>query len=822
MLMLAAFMLLAEPGQAVLVVQKEAIALEDLPTTLHEKDEKYGYNNVIVVKDDKGEKDETGEKGEKDEKDEKARPLAKLQEDKPARSGKQADWMTKTGDAKPAIKGTKAKNSQITVIVNMIQKVKDSSLADLRRAGKAYDEAACRCQDQMASAMQSMGENKEVLAMHRDLVKKYSAEIGSLKATTKQLAKDIKGLAAELKENEDTRATELPAFTKAKFNLDENIRSMGEAIKILGKPTAAKLSDHVYSAGSFLSIAFSTQDKLMSVVSQIKPMVTAGALPSNMQAEDVEVLKNFLAAPGKYVSGGTGTSALQVGTPGHFGNPSAQIDGIVKAMQDGFQADLATAVDDEANSIKAYESLKLVKSQEKFTFEQELQRSSGVLADTTKDMSSSKTLLDQTAKADASDKKFFETTTAACKESAQMWSVSRRMRTEEIAGLDRAMYELGSEYVSTGKAAEAVKKAVLAPPPSLAAFFIQLQETGMIKQQQRTNLQLQQGLMKMFSKLKTLALKSHSVNVALVALEAKASQSGVFDKLLPQIDGMIAVLRKEEQDDIKKRDYCENTLKDIRNDQSDLDIDIVQTNTAIGRINAKNKALDDYSTKITAHIGAIGRVINSEKLARKKEKALYLEEEADKKKAISMIGNAIVALENIYKNQFKLLQIQDKPQIQARFKPQIQAAEVATGMPLGKSASGNKDETNIVVNMMTMLVQDITNEVEEDKVDDAANQKTHNKKVAGLNEKIQAQQALRTNALKDKASGSAKKADLDAFNASNFQDKTTADTKKASVDAECAHLLVSKGFHVRRSNRKVEMQGLSDAKDVLAGGLPTL
>jgi len=36
----------------------------------------------------------------------------------------------------------------------------------------------------------------------------------------------------------------------------------------------------------------------------------------------------------------------------------------------------------------------------------------------------------------------------------------------------------------------------------------------------------------------------------------KESQSGVFDKLLPKIDDMVAVLRKEEQDDIKKKSYC--------------------------------------------------------------------------------------------------------------------------------------------------------------------------------------------------------------------------------------------------------------------------
>merc|ERR1740117_1494753 len=121
-----------------------------------------------------------------------------------------------------------------------------------------------------------------------------------------------------------------------------------------------------------------------------------------------------------------------------------------------------------------------------------------------------------------------------------------------------------------------------------------------------------------------------------------------------------------------------------------------------------------------------------------------------------------------------------------------------------------------------MLQQDIDNEIKEDKDDDDGSQKTFEKKIKGLKAKQMTQEALRTGALKDKAANDVKTADLTTARASSTQDQRTTATKKTGVDAECAHLLVSRGFATRRSNRKVEMQGLSDAKDVLAGGLPTL
>jgi len=127
---------------------------------------------------------------------------------------------------------------------------------------------------------------------------------------------------------------------------------------------------------------------------------------------------------------------------------------------------------------------------------------------------------------------------------------------------------------------------------------------------------------KVFSSLKALALKSHSAHIALIAIEAKQSEAGVFDKLMPKIDGMIAVLRKEEQDDIKKRDYCENTLKDIANDQGDLATEISHTDIKLVATGRKNADLDAYITKVTAKIEKTKRVITNEKNERKKREAI--------------------------------------------------------------------------------------------------------------------------------------------------------------------------------------------------------
>jgi len=696
------------------------------------------------------------------------------------------------GDGPP--EPAKAKNKQVTVIVDMLQKVKQTTQQDLVAAGKHYDTAACACTDSLAETAADMGQNAEVISKNRALMKKYSSEIGALAATNAQLKKDISQNTAALKENEDTRTAESADYVKKKFNLESNVESMASAVEIV---SPAKKAEPSFLSASVESKV--TEVKLMSMVSQIRPMVLQGHFPSSMLSTDIEVLKSFLDAPQKFAPGAI--SELQTGNPhGDFGNPSAQIDGIMKAMHDGFAADLATANSDEADSLKAYEALKLSKSQEQFTLKQELQRTTAAHADTNKDLQTSKTLLDQTAAADAADKKSFDATKTSCKNKAKAWSLTNRMRTEEIASLDRAMYQLGGSYVDTQKINAEVMHAAPAPAPApaLAAGLLQRQSG-----KEASNSFHKSGekvtAMSAYLKLQALAIKSKSVDVALIAVLAKSSK-GVFDKLFPRIDDMIGVLRKEEQDDITKKGYCETTLKDISNDQGDLDTDITQAGNAKSAVGAKIKDLDESIKKVSDQITKIDRVLAHEKIMRDEEKQLHQADIADKQKSVSMMQNAVDELSKGFKNGAALIQ--------------------EHGHSLG--APTEKGETNIIFSMLAMLMQDVENGIKEDNADDLTAQGDYDKKMAALNARRNSNSALRIESLKDRSAKNAKDADLDELVTSKLADKDVASTKQSGVLAECAHLIVSNGFKTRRDNRKVEIVGLQEAKEVLAGGLPTL
>merc|ERR1719487_1265385 len=94
---------------------------------------------------------------------------------------------------------------------------------------------------------------------------------------------------------------------------------------------------------------------------------------------------------------------------------------------------------------------------------------------------------------------------------------------------------------------------------------------------------------KAYNQLKGLAAQFRSRSVAKIAVEVKTG--GHFDKVIVMIDEMIALLRKEEQEDIEHRDRCENSENANKNEMEDLKGSIKKTKNALKRMGNTEKEL---------------------------------------------------------------------------------------------------------------------------------------------------------------------------------------------------------------------------------------
>merc|ERR1719478_1639363 len=76
--------------------------------------------------------------------------------------------------------------------------------------------------------------------------------------------------------------------------------------------------------------------------------------------------------------------------------------------------------------------------------------------------------------------------------------------------------------------------------------------------------------MKAYGVLKEQAKKAHSLRLAALAATVRTAGHGHFDAVIKEIDKMIQVLKDEEADDIKQRDWCKQSYFENSEEKAEL------------------------------------------------------------------------------------------------------------------------------------------------------------------------------------------------------------------------------------------------------------
>merc|ERR1719310_2491549 len=85
-----------------------------------------------------------------------------------------------------------------------------------------------------------------------------------------------------------------------------------------------------------------------------------------------------------------------------------------------------------------------------------------------------------------------------------------------------------------------------------------------------------------YAKLRTIAAKHQSRDMEEIMTALK--EGGHFDKVITMIDAMIALLRKEEQEDISHKDRCDREENGNKNDLEDADSAIFKSKENLERM----------------------------------------------------------------------------------------------------------------------------------------------------------------------------------------------------------------------------------------------
>merc|ERR1719316_1027824 len=147
----------------------------------------------------------------------------------------------------------------------------------------------------------------------------------------------------------------------------------------------------------------------------------------------------------------------------------------------------------------------------------------------------------------AEDKEFFETTRQSCKDKSDSWDERGRMRTEELAGINKALEILTSDDArATFQSATETRPQDTFGSAGVDVAFVQVSEESTPRG-------------KAYKALKKSIDATRSLRLVRLAVAVRTATTGHFDDVITEIDTMLQTLKDEEKGDIQQRDWCIET-----------------------------------------------------------------------------------------------------------------------------------------------------------------------------------------------------------------------------------------------------------------------
>jgi len=661
----------------------------------------------------------------------------------------------------------------VTKVVELIQELKAKIEADGKAEQKVYDKFACWCEKTTARKAGAIEEAKTSIEELSEKVLNLKGKTATLKAEIAQLEKDISGNIEGTKEATTIREKETADYSQERSDLEQAIGALERAIGILtgaGEKPASALQ----------------QAEILSVAAGVR-----GALrfaPSDVSDDDKKMVENFVHDPMKFYGHPKGSLA-QVKNPfGDYAPASGAIQGMLKGMYDSMTSDLESKNADQAIKQKQFEELTATKNAELATLKATLEKKKETLGEDTKTMTDSAVERDETQAQLKADEKFFEETKSACKAKADDWAERSRLRTEELAGINKAIEILTSDEAQ-------------------ATFG---RATSMLLQSSQTHKTGSPAKAKAYQALKTVAKKHHSLRMAAMAAMVQTATEGHFDVVIGSVDKMIAELRAEEQDDIDLRDYCQDAENKVENEIEDLQHKATNIQGLIDRLNAKKKEIQADIKQTESDIAATEDAMAEALSTRNSENEDFKAALKDDMDAVALLASAIDAMTSFYKNNKLPLGLLAKKEDPEYAVDPDKAPETFSEPYGGRSSEGGG-----ITSILGYIKEDLENEIGTSKKAEAASQKEFEEQRAAATQVLADLNAKKTSLEGMEAETDEKIADATEDKESTLTMKENKEKYRESLKPKCDWM---KGaFDTRREKRRTEMNGLLEAKASLAG-----
>jgi septal ring factor EnvC (AmiA/AmiB activator) len=513
----------------------------------------------------------------------------------------------------------------------------------------------------------------------------------------------------------------------------------------------------------------------------------------DMSSVDREMLASFLSAKSGYAPA------------------SGEIVGILKQMDDEMKADLASATEAEEAGIKAFDGLVAAKNKEINALTKSIETKTARVGELAVKTAEFENDLEDTKEDLEESKKFLADLEVNCENKKTEWAEYGKMQAQELLALADTIKVLNDD-----DALELFKKTL----PSGASSFLQIQVSDKAQRAQA---------------LETLRA-SKDPRVDLLAVALRGGKVG-FGKIIKLIDELVVTLKKEQEADTEKKEWCESEIdktednkKVLQNEVSDLETAIDDAKEQITTLKTEIEALDDG-------IRALDKEVGDYTDQRKEEHDEYAETLASNSAAVDLLKFAMNRLNKFYNPKLykppPKRELSEDEQITLNMGGTLAPTEAPGGIagtgisaiqdgaappppPAANLAYKKKgEESNGVIQMIKTIIADVEKEIQVAKLEEKDAQRDYEKFMADA----KAKRAEDSKSQSDKEGALAETTETLVSSEEGLKNKKIElmETEKAlgGLHADCDWLL--KYYDARAEARTGEIEALGKAKDVLNG-----
>jgi predicted nucleic acid-binding Zn-ribbon protein len=585
----------------------------------------------------------------------------------------------------------------------------------------------------------------------------FTSERGDL---TSQLA----ALNADLEKAADIRAKEHEDFLAAKDEMEKAIAALEKAVDVLGKGTEGT------EEGTLLATKFDLR-KVVDLGRNMLSDKDAKFLEKVLDGETPDVDWKKLNRKATFKM--------------KYKGRSFKIQEILADMLQTFEDNLEEAKTKEADTESSYQKLKGAKEDEKSATEQAASDMSKETAARNQALAESNEERDALTDQKTNDEKFIEQTEEAHSTKLGEWKERKRLRTEELASISKAIGILTSD-----DARDLFKKSM----DSQGYLFLQ-KSADACSPKHRAR--------KAVALIKKVGTELKSTKFAALATKISMSAGGHFDAIIKDLEEQAKQLNAEEEVDLGKKEQCEEDRQKntkIAKEQSQK----IDDQTAF--IDRKNEFIADLNKKIAdanQEIDDLNTELAEAREQRGLEKTAYDGNKAADESAVGLIEQTMAVLNKFYEDNGLAL---------------VQGPGDAPPPPpqtWSEPYGGAQGESNGIQGILGLIKEDVEKDIK------VATQEE--KDAIKEFEDLESETASTISLLEgeiadfDDQKGQAEQ----AITETESQRQDTKNTLDDTIDflkgiaPDCDYISVN--FEIRKKNRWAERDGLEKAKAILSG-----